>query len=135
MPLYFHQMRVFRPSASADAPWHDSRGNGYGTLHRDEKIACEKIRVEVPGRRRETQLFGGDPTVCVAPFQTGRRKTLNRLLQIHRRHRIGVDAHVLREKTRESFQASPFQMEVRIPKAPNHTRKTYDAPDPRLCVE
>jgi hypothetical protein len=103
-------------------------------VHRDEKIACENIRVEVAERRRETQLFGGDPTVCVAPFQTGRRKTLNRLLQIHRCHRIGVYAHVLREKTRESFQASPFQMEVRILKGPNQKRKTYDEADRCLCV-
>jgi hypothetical protein len=29
-------------------------------VHRDEKIACEKIRVEVAERRRETQLFGGE---------------------------------------------------------------------------
>ena len=47
-------------------------GEGCGNLHRNEEIACEKIRVQMTERRRETQLFCGDPTVRCAPFQAGR---------------------------------------------------------------
>src|SRR6266436_8945283 len=87
-------------------PWYSSRGNGYGTLHRDEKIACEKIRVEVAERRRKTQLFGGDPTVCVAPFPAGSGSTLQPFLQIRGGHRISVYAHVLGEEAPEGLQTA-----------------------------
>src|SRR5215471_7373580 len=81
---------------------------GGGDVHRHEEIACEEIRVEVAERRRDTQLFGGDPTVRVGPFHASSRNTLDRFLQIHCRYGVGVDAHVLREKTSESFQTSAF---------------------------
>src|SRR4029077_12760247 len=88
--------------------WCGSRGNGYRNSHRNEEVACEQIRVEVAEGRCDTQLFGGDPTVRFAPFQTSGREAFNRFLQIHRSHRVGVDAHVLRKETRESFQTSAF---------------------------
>src|SRR6202007_62147 len=94
--------------------------------HRDEEIACEKIRVEVAKRRRDTQLSGGDPAVCFAPFQTTGRKTFDRFLQVQPSHRIGVDAHVLREETRQTLETSAVQIEVGIRKGSDQKRTTSD---------
>src|SRR6266404_2807292 len=68
-------------------PWYGSRGNGYGTLHRDEKIACEKIRVEVAERRRKRKTLQlrplqdshmahrspGLPAIAVLPGRTAHK--------------------------------------------------------------
>src|SRR5882672_6226814 len=101
-------------------------GGSYGNLRRNKETRREKIRVEVAERRRQTQLFGGNPAVGFAPFPSAGRKTLDPFPQIRRGHWIGIDTDVLREEAREGFQTSAFQTAVGVFKCSDQQRKTCD---------
>ena len=76
-----------------------SRGNGYGNSHRDEEVAREKIRERWPREVRHAVVWRRPSRRSFRSIQTSGRETLNQALQIHRSHRIGVDAHVRRKET------------------------------------
>jgi len=54
-----------------------------------------------------TQLLGGHPTICLAPFPASDEITINPFLQIRCGHRIGVDVRILAEKTCEGPSKLP----------------------------
>src|SRR5580704_4868966 len=95
-------------------------------FHRNEEIVREKIRIEVAKRRTVLQLFGGDPTICLAPFPAGDGITIDPFLQVPRGHRIGVNTRILAEKSREGFKTTPFQVAISIYERSNQNRKPRD---------
>jgi hypothetical protein len=57
--------------------WRSSVGSkGRGHLHRDNKIAGEKIGEQVSERRRAPQVSGRNPSIRLAPFPTRGGNTL-----------------------------------------------------------
>src|SRR5208283_2076429 len=66
------------------------------------------------------------PTAIRKPFQS--------FAQLCRAHRICIDAHVLREKTRERFQKSPFEIAVDALKRFDHQKKANGEAHRRLRV-
>src|SRR5580704_5537357 len=103
-------------------------------FHRNEEIVREKIRVEVAKRRNVAQLFGGHPAIRLAPFPASDGITINPFLQIRCGHRIGVNARILAEKTREGFKTPPFQIAIGIYERSDQKRKSRDKSQGCFCV-
>ena len=80
------------------------------------------------------QLFGGDPTICLAPFPAGDGITIYPFLQVPRSHRIGVDTRILAEKSCEGFKTTPFQVAIWIYERSNQKRKSRDKSQGCFCV-
>ena len=114
-----------RSSAGFQARW---------ILHRHQKIAGEKIVKQVSERRRATQLRRRNHSIRLAPFPTGSRNTLQPFAQLCSRHRIGVDANILREESRKRFEEPPFEIAVNILKRSNGQGKSGDETHRRLRV-
>jgi len=85
-------------------------------LHRYEKVAGEKIGIQVSKRRRVAQLGGRNHSVGLAPLPIAVGKVLQPFPQIRGGHRVSVDADVLCKQTCEGFQKPSFQVAVNVPK-------------------
>ena len=85
-----------------------------GRFHRNEEIVREKIRVEIAKRGSVAQLVCGHPAIRIVPFPASDGITLDPFLQIRRGHRIGVNAHILGEKTCQGFKTPSFQIAIGI---------------------
>ena len=85
-------------------------------------------------RGRATQLGRGNHSVRLAPFPTGSGNTLQPFTQLGSGHRIGVDADVLREEPRKSFEKSAFEIAINVFKRSNGEGKAGDEAHWRLRV-
>ena len=81
-------------------------------MHRGNKVAGEKIGEQVSKRGCATQLGGGNPSIGLTPFPTGRGSSAEPFPQIRGGHRISVNTDVLREKTTEGLQTAAFEIAV-----------------------
>jgi hypothetical protein len=103
-------------------------------FQRNEKVAGEKIVKQVAERRRPPKLGGGNQPICFTPFPTAERETFQSFSQLRRGHRIGVDAHVLREKTCKRLQKRAFEIAVNAFERSNDQRESCDEAYGRLRV-
>ena len=69
-------------------------------MHRDDKVAGEKIGEQVPERRLATELGGRNPSGRFTPFPTGGGSSVEPFAQVLGGHGISVDAF----RTDKSFQ-------------------------------
>ena len=103
-------------------------------MHRDNKIAGEKIGEQVSERRRVTELRGRNRSGRFSPFPTGDGSGVERFAQIRGGHRISVNADVLGEEAREGPQTVAFETPVRVFKRANDQGKPDDETHRRCCV-
>src|SRR4029077_17822407 len=106
--------------------WSSVGSQGRRHLHRGNKVAGQKIREQVSQRRCATELGGGNPSIDLTPFPTGRGSNAEPFPQIRGGHRISVNTDVLREETTEGLQTAAFEIAVKIFKCSNEQGKTYD---------
>ncbi len=93
-------------------------------MHRNNKVAGEKIGEQVPERPRATKLSSRNPSVLFTPSPTGSGSTVERFAQIRSGHGISVDADVLGEQARKGPQTVAFEIAVRVFKRANDQGKT-----------
>src|SRR5580704_1949455 len=77
-------------------------------------------------RRRAPELGGGNPSIDLTPFPTGRGSSAEPFPEIRDGHRISVNTDVLREKTTEGLQTAAFEIPVKVFKRAYEQRKTYN---------
>src|ERR1700756_711149 len=75
------------------------------------------------------KLAGRNPSVRICPVPSDRGDILNRLLQVRGAHRIRVDANVLRQEARQSFEKTAPQLNVAILPYANQKRKAHHKAD------
>ena len=80
------------------------------------------------------QLIGGDPTICLAPFPAADGITIDPILQVFCGHRIGINARILTEKSREGFKTAPIQVAIGIYERSDQKRKSRDESQGCFCV-
>ena len=100
-------------------------------MHRDGKVACEKIGEQVSERRRATKLGDRNPSGRFTLFPSGGGSGAEPFAQIRGGHGISVDADVLGEEAREGPQTVAFETPVRVFKRANDQggrRRSAQAP-------
>lgn len=110
-------------AGSAGKPLLGGSGVGFEArrnLHRDQKVASEKIVKQMSERWGATQLGGRNHAICLAPFPTGGGNILQPFAQICGGHRIRIDSNVLREEPRKSFEKPPFEIAINVFEGSNH---------------
>jgi hypothetical protein len=98
-----------------------------GHLHRDNKVAGEKIGEQVSERRRATELDGRNPSGRFTPFPIGGGSSVEPFAQIRGGPRISVDADVLGEEAREGLQTVAFEIAV----GSSNVRMIRERPTPK----
>ena len=83
-------------------------------MHRDGKVAGEKIGEQVSERRRATKLGGRNPSGRFTLFPTGGGSGVEPFSQIRGGHGISPDADDLGEEACEGPQTVAFETPVRV---------------------